>query len=60
LLPVLLERYPEENLKLIDREIMVTKPIDSLIRRFVFFEPSFGSEQELLDSLIKIIYALLS
>ncbi len=59
-LQALLDRHPEENLTLGGREATLNKVVDILIHRFVYVEPLFGSEQEFIDTLTKIVRALLT
>jgi hypothetical protein len=59
-LQALLERHPEERLALTGREAMLHKVVDVLIHRFVYVEPTFGSEGEFIETLTKIIRALIT
>jgi len=58
-LGVLLERHPEEGLSLDGKEARVNKVIDVLMHRFVYSEATFGSEQEFIGLMIKIVRTLL-
>jgi len=58
-LKVLLRKHYEEGLTLNGRGAKVSKVIDILIHRFIYIESMFGSEQEFLDMMIKIVRALL-
>ena len=59
-LGVLLERYPKEGLSLDGEEARVNKVVDVLVHRFVYSEATFGSEQEFIGMMIKILRALLA
>ncbi|MHA2377609.1 MAG: TetR/AcrR family transcriptional regulator [Candidatus Thorarchaeota archaeon] len=59
-LEALLSRHPEEGLSLEGRKATVNKVIDILIHRFVYVESLFGSEREFIDTMIKIVRALLA
>jgi AcrR family transcriptional regulator len=59
-LRALLDRHPEEKLTLGGREATLNKVVDVLIHRFVYVEPLFGSEREFIDTLTKIVRALLT
>jgi AcrR family transcriptional regulator len=59
-LEALLSRHPEEGLTLKGREAKVNKVVDILIHRFVYVESMFGSEQEFIEMMIKIVRALLT
>jgi AcrR family transcriptional regulator len=58
-LGTLLERHPEEGLSLDGKEARVNKVIDVLMHRFVYSEATFGSEQEFIGLMIKIVRTLL-
>ncbi len=58
-LGILLERHPEESISLDGKESRVNKVIDVLTHRFVYSEATFGSEQEFVDMMIKIVRTLL-
>jgi hypothetical protein len=58
-LGILLERHPDEGLSLDGEEARVNKVVDVLMHRFVYFEAMFGSEQEFIGLMIKIVRALL-
>ena len=57
-LEALLGRFPEEGLALDGRGARVNKVIDVLVHRFVYVESMFGSEQEFIDMMIRIVRAL--
>jgi AcrR family transcriptional regulator len=59
-LRALLDRHSEENLTLGGGEATLHKVVDVLIHRFVYVEPMFGSEREFIDTLTKIVRALLT
>jgi len=59
-LQVLLERHPGEGLSLDGRGARLSKAMDVLIHRFVYVEQIFGSEEEFIDMMIRIIRALLA
>ncbi len=58
-LRTLLLRHPEKGLSLEGKEARVNKVIDVLMHRFVYSEATFGSEQEFVDMMVKIVRALL-
>ncbi len=58
-LGILLLRHPEEGLSLEGKEARVNKVIDVLVHRFVYVEATFGSEQEFVEMMIKIVRTLL-
>jgi hypothetical protein len=60
ILQALIDMYPEEGLTLKGKEVMVNKVIDVLLHRFVYVESTFGSEEEFIDAMKKMIRALLS
>ena len=60
LLQSLILMFPEETLTINGKGAMVNKIIDVLIHRYVYMESTFGSEREFIDTLIRIIRALLS
>ena len=60
LLQSLILMFPEEALTIDGNGAMVNKVIDVLIHRYVYVESTFGSEGEFVDTLIRIIRALLS
>jgi AcrR family transcriptional regulator len=59
-LETLMSRYPEEDLNLDNRGVRVCKVVDVLIHRFVYLESLFGSEQEFIEMMVKIVHALLT
>jgi len=59
-LQTLIDMYPEEELSVEGREVMINKIIDVLIHRYVFMESTFDSEAEFVDAVKKIIRALMS
>jgi len=60
ILQSLIDEHPDEGLTLKGREVMVTKFIDTLIHRYVFVESTFGSEEDFIDAMKRVIRALLS
>jgi hypothetical protein len=58
-LQALLERHPGEGLSLDGKGARLSKAMDVLIHRFVYVEQMFGSEEEFIDMMIRIIRALL-
>lgn len=59
-LEVLLGMHPEEALTINGNGARVNKVVDVLIHRYAYVESTFGSEREFIDTLIRIIRALLS
>jgi AcrR family transcriptional regulator len=59
-LEFLLEMHPEEGFNLGEKSAGINKVVDVLIHRYVYMESTFGSEEEFIDILIRIIRALLS
>ena len=59
-LEALLSKHPEEGLTLKGKEAKVNKVVDILIHRFVYVESMFGSEQEFIEMMIKIVRSLLA
>ena len=57
-LEALLGRFAGEGLALDGRGVRVNKVIDVLVHRFVYVESMFGSEQEFIDMMIRIVRAL--
>jgi AcrR family transcriptional regulator len=60
ILQSLIDAYPDEALILKGREVLVTKFIDTLIHRYVFVESTFGSEEDFIDAMRRVVRALLS
>ena len=60
ILQSLIDTYPDEGLTLKGKEVTVTKFIDTLIHRYVFVESTFGSEENFVDAMKRVIRALLS
>jgi AcrR family transcriptional regulator len=56
----LLRAYPEDGLILEEKGAKINKVIDVLIHRFVYVKSMFGTQEEFVDMMIKIIHALLS
>jgi len=59
-LEALLGMHPEEGLMIDGKGAMINKVVDVLIHRYAYVESTFGSEREFIDTLIRIIRALLS
>ena len=57
-LEALLGRFPGEGLALDGRGARINKVIDVLVHRFVYIESMFGSEQEFIEMMIRIVRAL--
>jgi AcrR family transcriptional regulator len=59
-LKALLRRYPEEDLNLDGKGARISKVVDVLIHKFVYLESLFGSKQEFIKMMVKIVRALLA
>ena len=59
-LKALLRRYPEEDLNLDGKGARISKVVDVLIHKFVYLESLFGSKQEFIETMVKIVHALLA
>ena len=59
-LEALLERHPGEGLRLDGMGARVSKVVDVLIHRFVYVESTFGSEEEFVEMMVRVVRALLS
>jgi hypothetical protein len=55
----LIKRFPEEELVLDGRENQVFKVVDGLIHRHTFVNDTFGTEEEFVKMMAKIVLALL-
>ena len=55
----LMKRFPKENVSTEGKEKQVHKVIDTLIHRHIYFGHNFGTDEEFIDMLIKIVYILL-
>ena len=56
----LMKRFPEESVSVEGREKQVHKVIDTLIHRHIYFGYNFGTDEEFIDMLTKIVYTLLA
>jgi AcrR family transcriptional regulator len=56
----LMERFPQERVSIEGKEKQVHKVIDTLIHRHVYFGYNFGTDEEFIDMLAKIVYTLLA
>lgn len=54
----LIKQFPEEKLSIVGKEIQIHKLIDCLIHRHVYYQYTFGSDEEFSNTLIKIFHAL--
>jgi len=55
----LMKRFPKENVSTEGKEKQVHKVIDTLIHRHIYFGYNFGTDEEFIDMLTRIVYALL-
>ena len=55
----LMKRFPKENVSAEGKEKQVHKVIDTLIHRHIYFGYNFGTDEEFIDMLTKIVYTLL-
>jgi len=55
----LLKNFPEEGLVLNGKEIQVFNVVDILIHRYTFINSTFGTEQEFVKMMTRIVLALL-
>jgi len=55
----LMKRFPKENVSTEGKEKQVHKVIDTLIHRHIYFGYNFGTDEEFIDMLTKIVYTLL-
>ncbi len=55
----LLKQFPREELCVEGKEKQLHKVIDTLIHRHIYFGYNFGTDEEFVDMLTKIVYALL-
>jgi AcrR family transcriptional regulator len=55
----LIKRFPKENLTIEGNEKQVHKVIDILTHRHIYFGYNFGTDEEFIDMLTKIVYTLL-
>ncbi|NIN00711.1 MAG: hypothetical protein GTO24_22290 [candidate division Zixibacteria bacterium] len=56
----LMKRFPKESLSVEGKEKQVHKVIDTLIHRHIYFGYNFGTDEEFIDMLTKIVYTLLA
>jgi len=55
----LIKRFPNESVSASGKEKQVHKVIDTLIHRHIYFGYNFGTDEEFIDMLTKIVYTLL-
>jgi hypothetical protein len=55
----LLKKFPKESLELDGRETQVFKIVDILIHRHTFVDDTFGTEEDFVKMMTKIVLALL-
>jgi len=55
----LMKRFAKENVSAEGKEKQVHKVIDTLIHRHIYFGYNFGTDEEFIDMLTKIVYTLL-
>ncbi|MFW9900132.1 MAG: TetR/AcrR family transcriptional regulator [Candidatus Thorarchaeota archaeon] len=55
----LIKKFPKEGLVLDGREIQVFNVVDILIHRYTFINSTFGTEEEFIKMMTKIVLALL-
>ncbi len=55
----LMKRFPRESVSTEGKEKQVHKVIDTLIHRHIYFGYNFGTDEEFIDMLTKIVYTLL-
>ena len=56
----LMKRFPKERVSVEGKEKQVHKVIDTLIHRHIYFGYNFGTDEEFIDMLTKIVYTLLA
>jgi AcrR family transcriptional regulator len=56
----LMKRFPKESVSVEGKEKQVYKVIDTLIHRHIYFGYNFGTDEEFIDMLTKIVYTLLA
>ncbi len=56
----LMKRFPKESVSVEGKEKQVHKVIDTLIHRHIYFGYNFGTDEEFIDMLTKIVYTLLA
>ena len=56
----LMKRFPEESVSIEGKEKQVHKVTDALIHRHIYFGYNFGTDEEFIDMLTKIVYTLLA
>ena len=56
----LMKRFPKESLSTEGKEKQLHKVIDTLIHRHIYFGYNFGTDEEFIDMLTKIVYTLLN
>ena len=56
----LMKRFPQESVSIEGKEKQVQKVIDTLIHSHIYFGYNFGTDEEFIDMLTKIVYTLLA